>query len=144
MIRPRLILRGGRGRHVMQALSIYLEALTAWNVYLMEQALARGRAFPPLYGGRFRYQREDYTGIFPEDWRDAAEVVSRRGGDCEDLAAYRAAELRAQGHPGARPMFRAVRRTRGGRGRLFHIVVTPGDGGDLEDPSRLLGMTGAG
>lgn len=138
MIRPRLVLSGARGRLVPAALSIHLAALTDWNEHLMRDALARGRRFPPLLGGRFRYQREDYTGPHPEDWRDAVEVVRRRGGDCEDLAAYRAAELRLTGRADAVPMYRVASRI-GGGGRLFHIVVDRGDGA-LEDPSRMLGM----
>lgn len=117
----------------MRGLAQLLDCLTRWNVDLMTHY--RGRV-PPLYSAGVRYKRENYQGIHPEDWRDCLEVVRRGGGDCEDLACYRAAELRMQGEP-ARAMF--VERETPAGGRLFHIVVQR-RGGRLEDPSRQLGM----
>lgn len=101
-----------------------LEGLTLTNMELIQ----RGR-IPPIYAAGVRYARE------PRDvWRTAPEVLRRGSGDCEDLSAWRAAELRASGEdPGAR-----VDVYRSGPRRL-HAVVRRGDG-SFEDPSRRLGM----
>lgn len=133
MIRPRMVFSGATEERAPRALAVLLDAMTRWNLELMRE---NPGAFPPLYEAGVRYQREDYKGAHPEDWRDAPEVLRRGGGDCEDLACYRAAELRAQGEA-ARAMFHAADRADGGR--LFHIIVRRGDG-SLEDPSRALGM----
>ena len=133
MIRPRMVFSGATGERAPRALSVLLDAMTRWNTELMREAPG---TYPPLYGSGMRYQRENYSGPHPEDWRDAPEMLRRGGGDCEDLACYRAAELRVQGEP-AKAMFHAAERSSGGR--LFHIIVMRGDG-SLEDPSRALGM----
>lgn len=93
-------------------------------------ALQSGR-FPRIYDAGVRYQREDPRRR--EEWRTIPEVLARGEGDCEDLAAWRAAELVASGEdPRARPV---LRRT----GTGWHVVVARGDG-SVEDPSRILGM----
>lgn len=101
-----------------------LEGLTATNVELMR----RGR-IPPIYAAGVRYARERR-----DVWRTAPEVLRRGSGDCEDLAAWRAAELRVSGEdPAAR-----VEVYRSGP-RRFHAIVRRGDNA-IEDPSRRLGM----
>jgi hypothetical protein len=84
---------------------------------------------PPLYESGVVYKDE------PRDvWRHAVDVLGEKWGDCEDLAAYRAAELRVSGEdPDA-----AVTVYQSGPGR-YHAVVAR-SGGVLEDPSRALGM----
>jgi hypothetical protein len=101
-----------------------LEGLTRVNEVVMRET-----AFPPLYESGVRYKTE------PRDvWRHAGDVLGERWGDCEDLSAYRAAELRVSGEdPGAR-----VTTYESGPHR-YHAVVTRGDG-TIEDPSRELGM----
>jgi hypothetical protein len=101
-----------------------LEGLTRVNVGIMQR-----EAVPPLYEAGVRYQDE------PRDvWRHALDVAGERWGDCEDLAAYRAAELRVSGEdPDAR-----VVTYQSGPNR-YHAVVGRGDGA-VEDPSRILGM----
>src|SRR5262245_56214121 len=88
-----------------------------------------GPSIPPLYSSGVRYKNE------PRDvWKHAADVLHDGNGDCEDLAAYRAAELRVSGEdPGA-----SVCTYQSGPKR-YHAVVKRGDG-TLEDPSRVLGM----
>ena len=132
-----MVLRGARGDRAPRALGHLLNALTEINVDWMRSLAGVGLPLPLLYSSGFRYQRENYKGPHPEDWRDCLEVVRRRGGDCEDLCAYRAAELRARfGEPAAKCAFVEVPRR---SGRLFHIVVLRQNGA-MEDPSRELGM----
>jgi transglutaminase-like putative cysteine protease len=96
------------------------------------RAFARaGRPLPPLYAAGVRYMRSDPR----EHWQTPVETLSRGGGDCEDLAMWRAAELRVSGEPA-----RVVWRRTGPR--VLHAVVRRGDG-RIEDPSRALGMEDA-
>lgn len=109
-------------------LAALLAALTAIDRYQIAVF-----NLPPLYDAGVRYIRE---GAQPrEEWRSAVEVIEHGGGDCEDLATYRAAELQLAGED-ARAI--AVRSSLG-----WHIVVRRGDG-TIEDPSARLGMLGEG
>ena len=112
-----------------EALSVLLGALTRINVAY----LTRHPATPALYRAGVRYRAERWR---QEDWQDIPTTLKRRQGDCEDLACWRAAELRVAGDPGAQAVFR-VRATNAGP--LFHILVRHGSG-RIEDPSKLLGM----
>lgn len=110
-------------------------ALAALLALDLEQM--RWRRLPPLYSSGVRYRRE--TCLAPhiretcERWLTAEQLLKERFGDCEDLAAYRAAELRHSGEdPHATPI---AQRTRAG----WHIVVRRGNG-NIEDPSVVLGM----
>lgn len=107
------------------ALAAALEGLVRVN----ETMLAR-RRFPPLYMSGVRYRREPRGG---EDWQTADRVLARMAGDCEDLAAWRAAELRVYGGEHA---IATVKRT---GPRMWHAVVLRADG-SIDDPSRALGM----
>lgn len=109
------------------ALRALLRALVETN---MDQ-LRRHPRMPQLYGSGVRYQREGR-----ERFSDAAATLRRGYGDCEDLAAWRVAELRNAGED-ARPAFRL--RTFVGGPPLYHVLVARGDG-RIEDPSRRLGM----
>jgi hypothetical protein len=101
-----------------------LEGLTRVNVGLMER-----EHVPPLYEAGVKYKDE------PRDiWRHAVDVAHEGWGDCEDLSAYRAAELRVTGEDPAA----AVAVYKSGPSR-YHAVVQRGDG-SIEDPSRALGM----
>lgn len=68
-----------------------------------------------------------------ERWLTIPEVLALGHGDCEDLAAYRCAELRVRGVV----CWLAVRRQPSSS--LYHITVEGPDGAS-EDPSALLGM----
>jgi hypothetical protein len=103
-----------------------LALLTRLNV----AALQRHR-LPSLYRSGVRYVQER-RGL--DDWLQAPEVYRRRKGDCEDLGAWRAAELQLGGEPGAFADCRPVP----GR-RRWHTFVRRADG-TIEDPSRILGM----
>jgi hypothetical protein len=86
---------------------------------------------PPLYRSRVRYERE--TPGRMEDWQAADRCLASGRGDCEDLAAWRAAELVVSGvDPSARPWVYSP------RPRLLHVVTLRADG--PEDPSAFLGM----
>jgi len=92
---------------------------------------------PRLYEAGVRYMREPYR---YEQWIPIPGVLKQRGADCEDLAAWRVAELRVRGF-NARPSWSHHQR-KGPDGHpftMYHIRVwIPGFG--FEDPSRVLGM----
>lgn len=101
-----------------------IEGLTRGNELMLRLA-----EFPPIYESGVRYRKEA-----EDTWRHADDVLCSGWGDCEDLAAWRAAELRVSGEdPDARVLV-----YRSGP-RRFHAVVAMGDG-RIEDPSLLLGM----
>lgn len=126
---PALIRAHIRNRDELRAA---LEALCGLDLaYLM-----RHPRTPPLMAAGVRYQREARRASGfgrREDWLTIPDVLRQGHGDCEDLACWRAAELRRRGVAAA-PM---PIRTRIG----WHIVVARGDG-TYEDPSRELGMGG--
>lgn len=118
------------------ALDAALEGLVGLAVEELSQAVPEeltgepGLTFPPLYRAGVRYQREVGT----ERWLTPLQTLASGRGDCEDLASWRAAELRVSGEdPDAR-----ARVIRSGP-RTWHAVVERGNG-QLEDPSRELGM----
>lgn len=94
---------------------------------------------PSLYRSGVRYQREDTKRCWAprnggcEDWLTIREVLAQGLGDCEDLACWRAAELRVRAGEPATAV--AIRVPRVG----WHIVVRRADG-SIEDPSKKLGM----
>jgi hypothetical protein len=89
---------------------------------------------PNLYASGVRYQREP---IGRERWQTASETFQRGYGDCEDLALYRCGELWAAGETDARCVVIDV------RPGLKHCVVKRANG-EIEDPSKRLGMNGKG
>lgn len=106
-------------RHVAAALA----ALQAWDAWWLAE-----HDVPGLYdlgaAGLVRYVQEPRG---QERWLTVPQVIMAGGGDCEDLAAWRAAEV-----PGAMAV---PFRTDGG----MHVVVQMPDG-TVEDPSIVLGM----
>ncbi len=74
-----------------------------------------------------------------EQFREIPRIIENGGGDCDNVAAWRCAELRELGI-GARPYITWRRRADGGM--TYHVIVLWPDGGS-EDPSLLLGMGGA-
>lgn len=73
-----------------------------------------------------------------ERFRDIGRVIENGGGDCDNLAAMRAAELRQNGVE-ASPVL--TWRPNGNGGTTYHALVIWPDGSS-EDPSLLLGMGG--
>ncbi len=122
-----------------KVLDTLLECLVQVNVALMSS-----RTFPDLYSTRVRYKQEP---LGEENWRDAAIVLQSGYGDCEDLAAFRVAELRVKHRIPARCVFRwktftMTNETGRHRVKLYHILVGLQHGKTLliEDPSKRLGM----
>lgn len=138
-------------------LQIALEGLTdldTWQILRQRRLAREGRApggFPRLYESGV-YYREEAPGH--EDWLDAPSVLRQGFADCEDLAAWRTAELNAdgveaesvikwqwiprdvmiaQGYPADKLPARGV--------WLVHCCVRYPDG-TIEDPSKILGMGG--
>lgn len=104
-----------------------LDALVTANL-----AWARNQGgLPSLYSTGVRYMAE----CCGEVWRHAVAVLHRGGGDCEDLAAYRCAELRALGEPA---MIHLSSATVDGGALLWHVRVLRASG-EIEDPSAVLG-----
>lgn len=109
-----------------------LRATITWNrAYL--------RLYPetaPLYESGVFYARES------ERWREAGEerfvviplCFQTRGIDCDDAVAWRCAELQEQGINAEPHVYQTGE-------DLYHCVVRYPDG-RIEDPSRILGMTG--
>lgn len=126
------------GREEIRA---WLRGLVALNVELLKLARARGRALPPLYRSGVVYRpepRASSTTIAAntsEDFAPCVVALTRGWGDCDDLAAWRAAELIERGIPADVDVIE----TRASRpdARRWHIIVTLPDGSN-EDPSRVL------
>lgn len=107
-----------------------LDALTQINLW------ARRRLrLPSVYTGGLSWVEEP-PGL--EVWASSPALYARGYGDCEDLAADRAAELQLNG-VGARAVIRFVGRDPNGSDH-WHVVVRHPDG-RIEDPSLSLGMT---
>lgn len=113
------------GEHLAAALA----ALTALN----EHYLRTHPTTPKLYEAGVHYQREGKyrLGRQKEKWLTVPLVLILKRGDCEDLACYRAAEHRVAG---VKAVAIAVESSIG-----YHIVVRLPNG-QIEDPSRVLGM----
>lgn len=106
-----------------------LWGLVAWNMG------PGGLPRVPLYRSGVRYRRErprKRGQPEPQEWMDALTVYRKRHGDCEDLTAWRVAELRKRGIK-ARPLIQL--RNNG----YYHALVQLPDG-SLDDPSKRLGM----
>lgn len=138
-------------------LQISLEGLAQIDEWQIRRSLRQaelGRSntvIPPLYASGIVY-REEAPGR--EDWLDVGAMLRQGHADCEDLAAYRAAELRVAGFD-VEPVIkyqwipREVMLAQGypanklpGRGVwMVHCCVRWPDG-TVEDPSKILGMGG--
>lgn len=95
----------------------------------LRAARAAGRPFPKLYESGVRYEREKRNA---DEWRTPREVLAAGRGDCEDLTAWRCAELWTAGVRNARPVIKQV------RPGLKHAFIMVGD--TKVDPSKKLGM----
>lgn len=115
---------------IPEAIEAVAEGLVRLNVALMRFADKRGVQLPALYESGITYRREPHGREWWESAEDVAALANKRSGDCEDLAAYRAAELRYWDGEMAR--VKIIRTQRG----TFHAIVARGDG-TLEDPSRI-------
>jgi len=110
-----------------EAIAAAAEGLTSLNFKLMRVAQIGGGGFPPLYESGIVYRREAPQ---HENWQNAIALLRTRQGDCEDLAGYRASELRMAGEPAMVEIIPTRRHS-------YHAIVRRGDG-TIEDPSRIL------
>lgn len=95
----------------------------------------RNGRLPLLYKSGIRYRREPLVGSRRVERFQTARQTAKVGfGDCEDLAAYRVAELRLRGIA-AKPWVIQP------SAKMFHVQVRYPDG-KIEDPSARLGMRG--
>jgi hypothetical protein len=114
------------------ALAAVAEGLTLLNVELMRIAEEKGMPdFPELYKSGVVYRREPPGREWWESASDLLGIAKDRSGDCEDLSAYRAAELRYYDDENA-----SVLITQNPSGN-FHCRVLREDG-TVEDPSLIL------
>jgi len=72
-----------------------------------------------------------------EHFRDIPRIIENGGGDCDNVASWRCAELREKLRIPAKPYITWRKRPDGGT--TYHVVTAYPDG-TIEDPSRLLGM----
>lgn len=109
---------------IPEALEGALEGLVLINDTLMDRS-----ALPPLYFSGVRYRRERAG----DRWQTCEQVYSNRSGDCEDLCAWRTAELRRAGELDAMCIVRKA------GPKMWHVLVLRSNG-SIEDPSKILGM----
>lgn len=113
--------------HIPTSASFYGAAIE--GLARLDEEILSVADFPPLYESGVRYRKES-----PDTWRHVDDLLATGWGDCEDLSAWRVAELRVSGvDPDAH-----VYVYRSGP-RRYHAVVARGDG-TIEDPSLRLGM----
>ena len=115
---------------IARVVTLLIEALATANMAQM-----RANAFPSLQTRAIRYDLEESQELFD----DATLVLSRRSGDCDDLAAYRLAEVWLEGDHGARAYVRWQPDPTNEIPWGFHAMVQRGNG-QIEDPSTALGM----
>lgn len=124
---------------------VLLEALTLCNqFYLAEHPDA-----PLMYQAGIKYKipaqfgtssgEGGVPGYRGEVFRDIPRIIENGGGDCDNVACWRAAEIRHRLGIGAKPYITWRKRADGGT--TYHVIVLWPDGSS-EDPSLLLGMGG--
>jgi len=118
-----------------QALLHLLECLCLIN----EGLLGQEPSLPRLYESGVKYIREAKG---QERWLDVLHIIKEGGGDCEDLACWRVAELRHQGVR-AKPFAKWAKDAAGTFHYHAQVVRYREDGTHyIEDPSHRLGMRG--
>lgn len=108
------------------------------GVVVRNRIAIRKRQVPPLYSAGVRYQTEPWAGKF-EEFADCLTVYRRKWGDCDDLVAWRVAELQEAGEFAEVSISFPKSCLRRKSGIMYHAVVRRGDG-SIEDPSAKLGM----
>ncbi len=105
------------------AVACLVEALVQVNLIYLKST----RGVPLLHASGVRYEED-------APWQDVPALLLSRRGDCKSLAAWRIAELRAQGKSALVHVVYVPREEED----LFHVQVRRGS--RIEDPSRFLGM----
>lgn len=112
-----------------------LGALIAMN----EDYLIENPGAPNLYDSGVYYRRKIPKHQADDDWADIPVCLTLGYGDCEDVAAWRVAELRVRfGIRDAMPHI--IRQDYSDGGWLYHIQVKAL--GEIEDPSELIDYKG--
>lgn len=126
-----------RDKRVIAALAqVFLRAVAMSNMVTMREAKRRGKPFPSLYDSGVVYRREPLKrGQQYEEFADILTIYRRGWGDCDDLCAWRVAELRFTGED-PKADIRLYWRP---KSNVMHVEVRRGDG-SIEDPSRFLGL----
>ena len=110
------------------------EALEA--VIMANQLYLRLHQVPSLYESGIR-DEEEPAGQPYEDFSAIPVVLARGWGDCDDLVSWRIAELRNAGENAKVRLKWAFDPIRGAR--MYHVLVRRSNG-QVEDPSKRLGM----
>lgn len=147
-----------KSRRLAQVIRPLLEAQVANDLLFIQT-----HRIPALYGSGVRYREEPPTFVTFADGRTqkieefaSLPIVLARGwGDCDDLAPWRTAELRARGErasirifwkqptPSSQKVYHIVVRRPRASVRDFNplfMAVTKDGGSVIEDPSMALGM----
>lgn len=116
------------GDYARPAIHAAVETLARANVaYLRDNPNTS-----PLAKAGVAYERESVA--LTERWQTIPEVLARGVGDCEDLAAWRIAELRIRG-------IRAYPHVIGKNGKWhIQVKVISNNKQSIQDPSKELGM----
>lgn len=114
-----------------------LEALIVANRYYLHTHPST----PLLYESDVRYAREPNAFRY-EEFADIPTVLGRGWGDCDDLVAWRCAEIAQREKRPAAPLiyWRQHDSDSGKKVTVWHVQVRRLDTKEVEDPSRLLGM----
>jgi hypothetical protein len=120
-------------RELAKSFAALIEAQAEANRFLMVKM-----RIPELYRAGIRFQNEPWAGKF-ENIASVAVVIKRGWGDCDDLVAWRIGELRNQGIQATARIYWRTHDTPRGPMRLYHVEVRHPNG-EIEDPSRLIGM----
>lgn len=123
------------GQSVEETLHILRSALRGLQLANVAWLRFNAGKVPPLYQSGVRYLGEESD----EQWLTIPYVYAARAGDCEDLAAWRAAELNTQG---VNAFVDVLVRRIDGTWRGHAVVRLPN--GKIEDPAAKLGMPASG
>jgi hypothetical protein len=124
---------------VKAVLECHFEAITLSNVAWLNL----NPDAPNLYDSGVRYRRDPERALVAELWLDVPNILRRGFDDCEGLASFLAAELRAKEdnslgkrrYPAAAVWLKPTRIP-----GSWHAIVKDHETGQLWDPSRALGM----
>lgn len=114
-----------------QALGYLLDCLLMIDIHY----LRKYPNLPLVYGSGVTYEHD---GKKDDPFRCVLRCLDVGTADCEDLACWRAAELRVKFGIHASPCF--VRKMREDGTELIHIFVRLPGQNNFEDPSKILGM----
>jgi hypothetical protein len=109
----------------------YLFALATLN-FELGKIRAGGVPHIAWSGVRFRPEPREQNRSLPEDFADAWTCCKRGWADCDDLAAWSAADMWTEGHHDARPVLISTPSRDGSR--RWHAVVDTGKG-QIFDPA---------